>query len=103
MKIPAILVQWPHYGRGKQPTWGSRCVDKLHNLSNTIRDIRTEGVEPWKKRMAKTPNGAAEKQLWYYRGCLKEISRRWQSPMLDEFGRAVLELCQLVGTADDIE
>ncbi|HSF18431.1 MAG TPA: HD domain-containing protein [Vicinamibacteria bacterium] len=79
------------------------CADKLHNLSNTLRDIRADGAAPWKKRMAKTPNGAAEKQIWYYRGCLKGLSSGWQSPIVDEFGREVVELCQLIGTANDVE
>ncbi len=79
------------------------CADKLHNLSNTLRDIRAEGVESWKERMVTTRNGAAKKQVWYYRGCLEGLSAGWRSSMLEEFGRAVLELCQLVGTANDVE
>jgi (p)ppGpp synthase/HD superfamily hydrolase len=31
------------------------CAAKLHNLSNTLRDIRAEGAGPWKERMAALP------------------------------------------------
>lgn len=79
------------------------CADKLHNISNTLRDIQAEGVEPWKRRMAESPNGAAEKQAWYYLGCLQALSVRWQSPILDEFARAVLQFCQQVGSVEDVE
>jgi len=77
------------------------CADKLHNISNTLRDIETEGTERWKARMASSPNGAADKQIWYYLGCLEALSARWQSPILDEFGRQVIRLCEAVGTAED--
>ncbi len=78
------------------------CADKIHNLGNTLRDIQTEGVEPWKRRMAESPNGAAARQCWYYLGCLEALSARWQNPMLDEFGRAVLHFCEQVGSAEDV-
>lgn len=38
-------------------------ADKLHNLSNTIRDIRTQGATAWKTKMTESPNSAAEKRL----------------------------------------
>jgi len=78
------------------------CADKLHNLSHTLRDIEQEGVVPWQARMEATPNGAAERQCWYYLGCLEALSAGWASPMLDTFGRAVARLCELVGTEEDI-
>lgn len=68
------------------------CADKLHNLSNTLRDIQVEGVGAWKARMAKTKNGSADKQLWYYSECLKALSQGWSNPMLDCFAAAVREL-----------
>jgi (p)ppGpp synthase/HD superfamily hydrolase len=76
------------------------CADKLHNLSNTVRDVQREGADPWIKRMAESPNGSAEKQAWYYLGCLDALSANWQSPILDEFGRAVRQFCQLVGPVE---
>ena len=33
-------------------------ADKLHNLSNTLRDIRAEGAEVWRERMTLSPNGS---------------------------------------------
>lgn len=79
------------------------CADKFHNISNTIRDIQREGGDRWKARMGESPNGAAEKQVWYYLGCFESLSSRWQSPLLDEFGRSVVEFCQLVGASTDVE
>lgn len=73
------------------------CADKLHNLSNTLRDIGNEGVRPWKERMAKTKNGAAEKQVWYYSGCYDALSSEWSSAILSEFKRQVDRLLELVG------
>ncbi len=73
------------------------CADKLHNLTNTLRDIGNEGVETWKARMAMTKNGAAEKQIWYYTGCYRALSSGWTNPMLNTFGKAVEELRSLVG------
>ena len=73
------------------------CADKLHNLTNTLRDIENEGVEAWKARMAKSKNGAAEKQVWYYSGCYQALSSGWSAPMLRTFGKGVEELCVLVG------
>ncbi|WP_283744274.1 HD domain-containing protein [Sideroxydans sp. CL21] len=78
------------------------CADKLHNISHTLRDIRSEGVEPWKARMKKTKNGSSEKQCWYYLGCLKSLSTGWSNPILGEFARSVLMLCELAGTEADV-
>jgi len=78
------------------------CADKLHNLGHTLRDIEIEGVGPWRARMSESPNGAAEKQVWYYVGCLKALSNSWVHPIRDEFGRSVVRLCNLVGTSEDI-
>lgn len=75
------------------------CADKLHNLSNTLRDIQIEGLGPWKARMAATANGQLEKQLWYYQGCLDALSNGWSSPMLNCFARPVDQL-RLVATSE---
>jgi (p)ppGpp synthase/HD superfamily hydrolase len=73
------------------------CADKFHNLTNTLRDIENEGVEAWKARMAMTMNGAAEKQLWYYGGCLESLSAGWNDPILGCFASAVGELRDALG------
>lgn len=78
------------------------CSDKLHNISNTLRDIQSEGVTAWKTRMAKSKNGAAEKQVWYYLGCLEALSTGWNDPIVRVFGNAVLDLCKQVGTDADV-
>lgn len=72
-------------------------ADKLHNLSNTLRDIRTQGPEAWRKAMAATANGAAEKQIWYFKGCAEALSVGWESALLDEFTRSVNDLESLLG------
>jgi (p)ppGpp synthase/HD superfamily hydrolase len=72
------------------------CADKLHNLSNTLRDIQVEGVAAWKARMAMTKNGQADKQLWYYDGCLDALSNGWHAPILGCFDIAVGQLRSLV-------
>lgn len=72
------------------------CADKLHNLSNTLRDIQIEGVPAWKARMATTTNGQAEKQLWYYGGCLDALSKGWDAPIVACFSSAVGQLRSLV-------
>lgn len=71
-------------------------ADKLHNLSSTLRDIRTQGAQAWKLRMAQSPNGSAEKQAWYYQACLQSLSDGWSSPLLNEFSHAVAEFETLV-------
>lgn len=73
--------------------------DKLHNLSNTLRDIRAQGVDRWCDAMAQTPNSAADKQLWYYRACRDALATGWTHPLLKEFSRAVAEFEQLLGEA----
>jgi len=73
------------------------CADKLHNLTNTLRDIGNEGVEAWKVRMTLSKNGAAEKQVWYYIGCYQALADGWNNPILNTFGKAVAELRDLVG------
>lgn len=78
------------------------CADKFHNLGHTLRDIEIEGVTAWKNRMKQTPNGGAEKQVWYYLGCLTSLSNSWTHPILAEYGRAVARLCSLVGTSVDV-
>lgn len=72
------------------------CADKLHNLTNTLRDIQVEGVPAWKARMATTRNGQAENQLWYYGGCLDALSSGWNAPIVDCFSSAVGQLRSLV-------
>ena len=78
------------------------CADKLHNITNTMRDIRAVGAVSWKRKMAKNPNGSSSKQCWYYLGCLKALSVKWDNPIRDEFARSVVLLCELVGTAEDV-
>lgn len=78
------------------------CADKLHNISHTLRDIQSEGVEAWKTRMAKSENGTAEKQTWYYLGCLEALSTNWSGALLGEFARAVQQLCNSIGSEDDV-
>lgn len=74
------------------------CADKLHNLSNTLRDIHIEGIGPWKARMALTLNGQCEKQLWYNQGCLSALSNGWSNPMLSCFAGSVDQLRIVAGT-----
>jgi len=78
------------------------CADKLHNISNTLRDIRKVGAVTWKNRMEKTENNTSAKQCWYYLGCLKSLSKEWSDPIRDEFARSVEYLCELVGSVEDI-
>lgn len=73
-------------------------ADKLHNLSSTLRDVRSLGAQAWKYRMAESPNGAAEKQAWYYRACQQALSDGWSSPLLNEFSHAVAEFENLLST-----
>lgn len=74
------------------------CADKLHNLSNTLRDIEQIGAASWIAQMAKTENNTAEKQCWYYVGCLEALADHWDAPILKVFERAVEEICSLCGT-----
>ncbi|MBI5006213.1 MAG: HD domain-containing protein [Nitrosomonadales bacterium] len=78
------------------------CADKLHNISNTLRDIRIAGADTWKVRMEKTENNSSAKQCWYYLGCLEALSAGWSNPIRDEFARSVILLCELVGTTSDV-
>ncbi len=78
------------------------CADKLHNIGHTLRDIQSEGAEAWKARMSKSENGTAEKQTWYYLGCLEAISTGWRNPIVRVFGNAVQDLCNAVGTEADV-
>jgi len=78
------------------------CADKLHNLSNTLRDIQVEGVDAWKTRMAKTKNGSADKQAWYYLSCLNALGTGWNDPIVQVFGNAVGEFCKAVGSESDM-
>jgi (p)ppGpp synthase/HD superfamily hydrolase len=78
------------------------CADKLHNISNTLRDIKSVGAGSWKKQMEKTVNNTASKQCWYYLGCLKALSKGWSDPIRDEFARSVESLCEMVGSTKDI-
>lgn len=68
------------------------CADKLHNLTNTLRDIQVEGVSAWRARMLKSKNGQADKQIWYYGGCLEALSTGWSNPILICFASAVAQL-----------
>lgn len=86
--------------RMKHETGCARLVvtaDKLHNLSNTLRDIRTQGVARWREAMEETPNSSADKQLWYYRGCRDALATGWTHPMLKEFSQAVWDFEQIFG------
>jgi len=78
------------------------CADKLHNITNTLRDIRIVGAAAWKERMEKTENNTSAKQCWYYLGCLEALSAGWSNPICDEFARAVVLMCELVGSVEDV-
>jgi (p)ppGpp synthase/HD superfamily hydrolase len=95
---------WPrkeaYVGRMKHEPARARLVvtaDKLHNLSNTLRDIRAQGPAAWKANMSKSPNGATEKQIWYFQGCRDALATGWSHPLLSEFSRAVDEFKAMVG------
>jgi len=77
-------------------------ADKLHNITNTLRDIRIVGAAAWKERMEKTENNTSAKQCWYYLGCLEALSAGWSNPICDEFARAVVLMCELVGSVEDV-
>lgn len=77
------------------------CADKLHNITNTLRDIRKIGAAAWKDLMAATENNTSEKQCWYYLGCLEALSQDWSHPICDEFVRSVSLLCEQVGSEGD--
>jgi len=78
------------------------CADKLHNITNTLRDIRKSAPQTWIVNMASTQNNTAEKQCWYYLGCLEALSTDWTNPILNEFAQSVMLLCEQVGSADNI-
>lgn len=78
------------------------CADKLHNIGHTLHDIQSEGVKAWRARMAISENGAAEKQIWYYLGCLEALGTGWSDPIVRVFGNAVRELCNMAGTGADV-
>lgn len=77
------------------------CADKLHNITNTLRDIRIVGALAWKERMEITENNTSAKQCWYYLGCLEALSEGWSNPIRDEFARSVVLLSEMVGTPED--
>ena len=52
--------------------------------------------------MKKSANASGEKQCWYYLGCLEALSSDWSNPILDEFARSVILLCELVGTPEAV-
>ena len=52
--------------------------------------------------MSKSENGAAEKQTWYYLGCLEVLGTGWSNPIVRVFGNAARELCNMVGTSTDL-
>jgi len=79
------------------------CADKLHNLTNTLRDIRIVGADAWKERMESTENSTSEKQCWYYLGCLEALSAGWENPIRDEFAQSVVQLCEMVGAGKDAD
>jgi len=78
------------------------CADKLHNITNTLRDIRIVGADAWKERMESTENSTSAKQCWYYLGCLEALSADWKNPIRDEFARSVEQLCEMVGTDENV-
>ncbi len=74
-------------------------ADKLHNLANTIRDVRAQGPAAWCSAMASSANGSAEKQIWYYQQCRDALATGWTHLLLREFSLAVDELERLLGGA----
>lgn len=69
------------------------ACDKLHNLRNTVRDLRAEGAAVWSDFNA----GAAD-QVRYYSRCT-EIIEAAGLPIASELRREVGELIALAGEA----
>jgi GTP pyrophosphokinase len=66
-------------------------ADKLHNSRSILFDLRREGDLIWERF-----NGGKGGTLWYYRALLGVFQANYSSPMLDEFGRTVLEIESIV-------
>ncbi len=67
-------------------------ADKLHNARSIVRIYRDEGHVLWDRFTNKT----ADDQLWYYGELLRFFEARLAGPMVEDLGRAVEELRELV-------
>ncbi len=67
-------------------------ADKVHNARSIVRIYRDEGHALWDRFTNKT----ADDQLWYYGELLRFFSSRGSGPLVEDLGRAVDELEELV-------
>ena len=67
-------------------------ADKVHNARSIVRIYRDEGHALWDRFTNKT----ADDQLWYYGELLRFFSSRSSGPLVEDLGRAVDELEELV-------
>ena len=63
------------------------AADKLHNLSATVNDLRTQGVQFWTRF-----NSTREEQIWYYRALAEIYRERLGGPLADAVADQVQQL-----------
>lgn len=71
------------------------AADKLSNVRETLRDLRTQGEAVF-ERFA----GKKEGTLWYYRALVEEFPKAGSNPLVEELARTVKEL-ESVASGDD--
>lgn len=78
-----------HLREASRSTLLVAACDKFHNLSNTVRDVRTEGAAVWAKF-----NASRAEQIWYYSQCT-EVVEKAGLPIGKELRRELDELIAL--------
>lgn len=66
------------------------AADKLDNVRMIITDLRLEGDRVWSRF-----TGGKEGSLWYYRAMFETLKRAGSTPLVEELGRAVVEMERL--------
>jgi len=71
------------------------AADKLHNARSILREYRRHGESIWSLF-----RGGREGTLWYYRAVVESLKRSGSNALVEELGRAVTELEQLVRSTE---
>jgi len=67
------------------------AADKLDNVRDLVADYRQEGEAVWTRF-----NAGRDEQLWFYRGIVEALSASGPTRLVEELGREVATLEQLV-------
>jgi len=73
-----------------EPVWAVSVADKIHNAESLIAHHTVVGPAVWQ-----VFNRGKEKKIWFEQSLYAELSKVWQHPLLERYGKRIEEMQHL--------